>query len=114
MKTGFNGASGVGGSSIQRRRRQGKAVARRRWHLTPAAVVATAGRRGSSVGIAASVSIGIGVGAEAVTAPAAGAAFVGDNGNDSRGDDGDSSYMAVAATVATATVFMAVALTPFI
>ena len=30
---------------------EGKVVARRRWHLTPAAVVATAGREGSSVDV---------------------------------------------------------------
>jgi hypothetical protein len=30
---------------------EGEAVARRRWHLTPAAVVATAGREGSSVDV---------------------------------------------------------------
>ena len=35
---------------------EGKVVSRRRWHLTPAAVVATAGREGSSVGV------GVGVG----------------------------------------------------
>ncbi len=37
---------------------EGKAVARRRWHLTPAAAVATAGREGSSV----DVSVGVGGG----------------------------------------------------
>jgi hypothetical protein len=30
---------------------EGEAVAMRRWHLTPAAVVATAGREGSSVDV---------------------------------------------------------------
>jgi hypothetical protein len=36
---------------------EGEVVARQRWHLTPAAVVATAGREGSSVG-----GVGVSVG----------------------------------------------------
>ncbi len=41
---------------------KGEAVARRRWHLTPAAVVATAGSEGSSVDVDVGGSIGGGGG----------------------------------------------------
>ena len=44
---------------------EGEAVARRRWHLTPAAVVAMAGREGSSVGVGIGVGVsGIGIGGD--------------------------------------------------
>ncbi len=41
---------------------EGKVVARQRWHLTPAAVVATAGREGSSVGVGVGIGGGVGGG----------------------------------------------------
>ena len=88
----------------------------RRWHLTPAAVVVTAGREGSRL-TSASAAV------EALTAPAAGAAVVGGNGDDGRGDDsnggsdgggGDSgcsgsvvAAMVVAEATATSTVMTA-------
>ncbi len=41
---------------------KGKAVARQILHLTPAAVVETAGRGGSSVGVGIGVGVGVGGG----------------------------------------------------
>ena len=40
---------------------EGEVVARRRWHLTPAAVVATAGKEGSSVDVGVGGVGGVGV-----------------------------------------------------
>ena len=67
---------------------KGRAVARQRWLLTPAAVVVTAGRGGS-------IGVGVGIGGSSsggeVTVPAAWAAVVSDNGDDGRGNDGSGS-----------------------
>jgi hypothetical protein len=62
MKTGFNGAGGISGSSVQWRWRQRRGGDDANMVLTPAAVVATAGREGSSVGVGIGVGVGVGVG----------------------------------------------------
>jgi hypothetical protein len=51
MKTGFNGAVASAAAAFDGVEDEGKAVAMQRWHLTPAAAEATAGREGSSVDV---------------------------------------------------------------
>ena len=62
-------------------------MARRRWNLTPAAVVMTVGRGGSSVGIVVGVGVGIGIGVDGGGGDGAGGgeAVIGDIGDECKG-----------------------------